>query len=249
MSIKRCKIELKTPIAEGNTADIYLHNGKIIKLFKSFLPDLEAENEASKQIFAYSKSLSVPRVYEVSIINGKQAIIMEYVKGKTIGSIILNDRTKAEQYMNLSVDIQLKIHALKADNFVLMTDKLKSQLHNAVGISEKQKAALIDKLGSMKYENRLCHGDYHVNNLILSETGVFIIDWVDSCAGDIKADVYRSYLLYSQYSTELANLYLRLYCERSGLSQKDVFKWEPIIAGARLSENVASEKASGNYSG
>ena len=95
----------------------------------------------------------------------------------------------------------------------------------------------------MQYESRLCHGDYHVFNLIISEAGVTIIDWVDSSAGDIKADTYRTYLLYAQYSMELANTYLRLYCEKSGLSQDDIFTWEPIIAGARLSENVASEKA------
>jgi len=232
---------LEVPIASGNTADIYLHEGKIIKLLKDFMPDGEAEHEAFKQSLAYSMGLPVPCVYEVTKINGQQAIIMEFVKGKSIGSMILNDMTKAEHYMSLSVDMQLKIHDVKADKFVLMSDKLKSQLQRAYGISDKQKNALIDKLNSLDYESRLCHGDFHINNLILSETGTFIIDWVDASAGDVRADVYRSYLLYSQYNAELANLYLRLYCEKSGLSQTDVFVWEPIIAGARLSENVSSE--------
>jgi len=234
---------LEAPIASGNTADIYLHEGKIIKLFKEFLPDNEAEQEASKQSLAYSMGLPVPCVYEVTKINGQQAIIMELVKGKSIGSIILNDMTKSEQHMCLCVDMQLKIHGVKTDKFVLMSDKLKSQLKRAFGISDKQKNTLIDKLNSLSYEIRLCHGDYHVNNLILGETGTFIIDWVDASAGDARADVYRSYLLYSQHHAELANLYLRLYCEKSGLSQTDIFVWEPIIAGARLSENVASENA------
>ena len=235
---------LEAPIASGNTANIYLHEGKIIKLFKEFLPDNEAEQEASKQSLAYSMGLPVPCVYEVTKINGQQAIIMELVKGKSIGSIIFNDMAKVEQYMCLSVDMQLKIHDVKPEKFVLMSDKLKSQLKHALGISDKQKNALIDKLNNLSYENRLCHGDYHVNNLILGEAGIFIIDWVDASAGDIRADIYRSYLLYSQHHAELANLYLRLYCEKSGLSKTDVFIWEPIIAGARLSENVASENAS-----
>ena len=81
-------MNLGVPIANGNTADIYLYEGKIIKLFKDFLPNTEAEYEASKQIFAYSKGLPVPFVYEVAKIDGKQSIIMEHVKGQTIGSII-----------------------------------------------------------------------------------------------------------------------------------------------------------------
>lgn len=70
-----------------------------------------------------------------------------------------------------------------------------------------------------------------------------VIDWVDSSAGDIRADVYRTYLLYSQLSSELADMYLRLYCEKSGLLRSEVFQWAPIIAGARLSESVSSEKS------
>jgi len=233
------------PIAQGNTASIYLHEGKIIKLFKDLLPDSEAEYEANKQIFAFTQGLPVPRIYEVSRINGQQAIIMEYVVGRIIGNVIFEDMIKAEQYMTLSVDVQLKIHDVKADKFGSMTDKLYRQLLSASILSEKQQNALIEKLHKMQFEKRLCHGDYHVFNLILNknEIDVTIIDWADSSAGDSKADAYRTYLLYSQYSMELANLYIRLYCDKSGMLQDEIFAWEPIVAGARLSENIASEEA------
>jgi hypothetical protein len=36
-------------------------------------------------------------------------------------------------------------------------------------------------------------------------------------------------------------MYLYFYCKKSGLSKDDIFQWAPIIAGARLSENVSSE--------
>ena len=49
-----------------------------------------------------------------------------------------------------------------------------------------------------------------------------IIDWVDSRAGDIRADVCRTYLLYAQLSEELAELYINLYCEKNGLSKKEM---------------------------
>lgn len=232
---------LNNLITAGNTADIYLQDGKIIKLLKDYLPDTEAEYEASKQRYACAHGLSVPHIHEITRIKGRQAIIMDYIPGETIGSIIHNDKTKAEYYMSLSVDIQIKIHSIEANNFELMADKLSHQILSAPPLRERQKKALIEKLNNMQYENRLCHGDYHVFNLILNDTGVTIIDWVDSNAGDIKADVYRTYLLYSQYSPELAELYIRLYCDKSGLAQDDIFKWAPIIAGARLSENVTFE--------
>lgn len=42
---------------------------------------------------------------------------------------------------------------------------------------------------------------------------------------------------------ELADLYLRLYCAKSDLSKDEIFQWAPIIAGARLSENVSAENS------
>jgi aminoglycoside phosphotransferase (APT) family kinase protein len=234
---------LEKPIATGNTAEVYLHDGKIIKLFKELLPDKQGSYEANKQRYAYDKGLPVPKIYDVINIAGKQAIIMEYIPGDSVGSMILNDETKVEGYMSLSVDIQLKIHDIKASDFELMEDKLKQQLLFASALTEKQKDALIEKLHRMQYEKRLCHGDYHVFNLLLNKKGITIIDWVDSSAGDVKADACRSYLLYSQFAKELADLYLRLYAEKSGLSQEDIFAWKPILAGARLSENIASKEA------
>ncbi len=237
-------MNLGEPIAKGNTAAIYLYNGKVIKVFNDNLPDTEAEYEAKKQLYAYSCGLPVPYIYEVTKVNGIQAIIMEYIEGRTIGELILNDMTKAEQYMMLSVDIQLKIHAVKAPDLELMTDKLHRQILSADLLKDKQKNALLEKLFSINHNKYLCHGDYHVFNLIIKENQFTIIDWVDASAGDVRADVYRTYLLYSHFSMDLANLYLQFYCDKSGISQNEIFIWAPIIAGARLSENVPSEKAS-----
>ncbi|RAT03213.1 hypothetical protein A6E27_19205 [Bacillus cereus] len=57
---------LGNPIAKGNTAEIYLYDNKIVKLFKEYLPDTESMNEAKKQKYAYSCGLPVPNVFEVT---------------------------------------------------------------------------------------------------------------------------------------------------------------------------------------
>ena len=55
--------------------------------------------------------------------------------------------------------------------------------------------------------------------------------------------MYRSYLLYLQFSVDLAELYLRIYCEKSHSSKEEIFLWAPILACARLTENVSYDKA------
>jgi aminoglycoside phosphotransferase (APT) family kinase protein len=235
-------MNLGTPIAIGNTAQIFLYENKIAKVFNDFLPDTESSYEANKQKYAHSCGLSVPKIFDVTTIDGKQAIIMEFVKGKTIGDILSENMEQAECYMNISVDIQQKIHMIVADFLEPMSLKLSRQIESAQQLDKRHKSALLRKMDTITYKKRLCHGDFHMFNLIMSDNNhVTIIDWVDSSAGDLRADVYRTYLLYEQFSIELADMYLRIYCQKSGLSKDDIFQWAPIIAGARLSEKVSSE--------
>lgn len=236
-------MNLGDPIAIGNTAEIYLYENQIYKLFNDFLPETEALNEANKQKHAYACGLSVPKILDVTKVNDKQAIIMEYIKGETLGKMLFENQAKAEYYMNISIDIQLKIHMVVPDSLEMMNEKLSRQIEAANLLSKRHKTILLQKLNTMTFENRLCHGDYHLFNLIMLDKNVTIIDWVDSSAGDVRADVYRTYLLYSQVSKELADMYIRLYCEKSGLLIEEIFQWAPIIAGARLSETVQSENS------
>ncbi|ART75409.1 aminoglycoside phosphotransferase [Sutcliffiella horikoshii] len=234
-------MNLGEPIASGNTANIYFYENTIIKIFKDHLPDTEPEYEARKQRVAYGSGLRVPNIIDVKKVNGKQAIIMEYVDGKTLGELVTENMAQVESFLQKSVDIQIDIHTVLAESLEPMRNKLHRQIEAVEGLDEQVKTSLLMKLESMDVENRLCHGDFHLYNLIKSGEEVFIIDWVDASAGDPRTDVCRTYILYTQVSVEMAELYLKLYCEKSGRGRKEILEWAPIIAAARLSENVATE--------
>ncbi|PEP50175.1 aminoglycoside phosphotransferase [Bacillus wiedmannii] len=235
-------MNLGNPIAKGNTAEIYLYDSKVVKLFKEYLPDTESINEAKKQKYAYSCGLPVPNVFEVTKIQNRQAIIMEYIKGNSIGDLLLNNLNEAEHYINICVNEQKKVHSIRmnTDEIESMRERLERQIKSVYKLDEKQKGNILNKLHSIKFEPRLCHGDFHPFNLILSNKSMNIIDWVDASSGDIRADVFRTYLLYSQSSVELADMYLHIYCRNTGLSRDEIFQWAPIIIAARISENVTA---------
>jgi len=150
----------------------------------------------------------------------------------------------AENYLNICVDMQQKFYALPADASVIgsMTDKLHHQIELTETLNRTQKNFLLKKLGSMIFEPRLCHGDFHPFNLILNDGTVSIIDWVDSSSCDIRADVIRTFLLLSEASVKLAEMYVHIYCRNTGLTRDEIFQWAPIIAAPRLSENVSGEQ-------
>ncbi len=154
-------MKLGDTVAIGNTAKIYLDHGKIFKVFNESLPITESLYEANKQRIAYSYGLNVPKVLDVTEIDGKQAIIMEYIKGRTIGDIISENMDQAEHFMNVSIDIQRKIHMIIDDSLEPMSEKLRHQIELTTNLDERHKSLLLQKLDSMTFENRLCHGDFH----------------------------------------------------------------------------------------
>ena len=136
-----------------------------------------------------------------------------------------------------------KIHAIcmNTDEIESMRVRLERQIKSVHKVDEKQKGTILDKLYSIKFEPRLCHGDFHPFNLILNNKKANIIDWVDASAGDLRADVFRTYLLYSQYSVELAEMYLQIYCSNTDLTRDEIFQWAPIISVARFTEKVSPQ--------
>jgi aminoglycoside phosphotransferase (APT) family kinase protein len=232
-------MSMGSPIAKGNTGSIYRQGDRIIKVLREELPESEADREAAKQRYAHACGLPVPEIYEIIRVGDRPAIVMAHIEGSTLGDLLLRDRSMADEYMALSVDLQLKIHALSAPGIERMEDKLCRQIEAAICLSPDRRQALCAQLKSMQYDRRLCHGDYHVFNLILGEGGVTVIDWVDASAGDPRADACRTYMMYAGFSGELAELYLGLYLKKSGLSRAEIDRWAPIVAAARLSENLA----------
>lgn len=169
---------------------------------------------------------------------------MEYIDGETLGDQLLRNLDEAERYMNVLVDVQKRIHEIKVelDEIERMDIRIHRKIESAPSLNQQQKQALLSRLYSFKYEPKLCHGDLHPFNLIMNGDVVSIIDWVDASAGDFRADICRTYLLLSKHSSELAEVYLQLYCDNTNRSKSDIFQWMPISAGAMLEERVTSEE-------
>ena len=56
------EVVLGNPIAKGNTAEIYLTDDKVVKLFKDYLPDTESMNEAKTKICLFMRYASSKRI-------------------------------------------------------------------------------------------------------------------------------------------------------------------------------------------
>jgi uncharacterized protein (TIGR02172 family) len=228
-------------IASGSQADIYKDGSKAIKIFKNRFKRDEIEYEANLQKMAFGYGLPVPEIYDIIEINNKIGIVMEYIDGISLGNIVQEDNKKLEKYLKKAIEIQNNIHKIEVKGFPLMKDKHKKHLLRNNLLTEKDKENILLKIENTVYENKLCHGDFHISNLIQTPNGIKIIDWLCASAGNFEADIYKTYLLYKIYAGEIGDIYLETYCKTINIDKSKIMSWALIIAGERLGEYTRDE--------
>jgi aminoglycoside phosphotransferase (APT) family kinase protein len=163
---------------------------------------------------------------------------MEYIKGHQLIEQCANkdDRNNAIQAL---VKLQCKIHEIKAVGQPKLTERITYKISNSQYLDDSLIGKLLSLLNNMEDDSDyLCHGDLHLLNILNDGNKHWIIDWVDATAGNPLADACRSYLIFKMYASRSAGVYLRMYCKETKSKQDDVLKWLPLIAAARLRENI-----------
>ncbi len=222
---------------------VYRSEDKAIKVFDENYSQSEVLNEALNQSRVYESGLPVPKVIEVCKIDGKWAIVSEYIDGKPLSRLMHDNPEKLDEYLNLFVDLQLKMHEKKAPKLNKLKDKMKEKI-SASPLSATTRYELHTRLDSMPKHNKICHGDFNPSNIIIQDDGkAYIIDWSHATQGNASADASRTYLLFCLEGNEaLANKYLDLFCKKSDTAKQYVQKWMPIVAASQLVKGNPEEK-------
>lgn len=234
-------MKLTNLIASSPTVDVYEQDGMAIKLFKSDARKTQALYEALTHSRVEATGLKVPVIREVSVIDDRWAIHMDLIKGKTLAQAMKEDPANIGKYLEMMVDLQIEIHAKSTPKLSKLKDKLVRQI-NALDLDDIKKYELLTSLESKPKHTKLCHGNFTPDNIILSDDGTYIIDWVAARQGNASADVGRTYLLMSLENQELADKYLDLFCKKTLTSKKYVQEWLPIVAAAHLDMAKSQEE-------
>lgn len=231
-------------IAVRNTKTVYRDGDKVIKVFDEHYSKADILNEALNQARVEETGLNIPKLEEVTKINGRWAIVMDYIKGKTLAQLMAENPDKIDEYLNLFVDLQMEVHSKKAPLLNKLKDKMNRKISQA-DLTATIRYDLHTRLESMPKHNKVCHGDFNPSNIIISdEDGTpYIIDWSHATQGNASADVARTYLLFwLAGDINLAEKYLNLFCLKSDTAKQYVQKWIPIVAASQLVKGKKEER-------
>ena len=111
-------------------------------------------------------------------------------------------------------------------------------------IDDTTRYELLQRLEGTKNHDKLCHGDFNPSNVIINANGEYsIIDWAQATQGNASVDVAKTFLLFSlNGQSELAEKYLNLFTEKSGLEKRGIQRWIPIVAAVQLKKGGVENK-------
>ncbi len=236
-------MKLDREIAVRNNKKIYRDGDRCIKVFDADYSKADVLNEALNQARIEETGLNIPKVIEVTTIDGKWAIVTEFIEGKTLSQLMAEDEDRKDEYLELLVDIQLEVHSKTCPHL----NKLKDKMNRKICLTDIDATTRYDlhtRLEGMPKHNKVCHGDFNPSNIIITEDGTpYILDWAHATQGNASADAARTYLLFClNDDAEGAKKYLDLFCKKSNTAKQHDQKWMPIVAASQSVKGNEKER-------
>lgn len=263
--------KLGKQIGMGATAGVYAYgNDQIIKIFKSEYPLSHVEEEFQNCSVVEKTGLPVPKNYGICQISGSGneeldnhfAYIQERIRGISIMKKIMENPSfeACSGMIRDMIELQVRMHQIEADGLGLRNQK--EILHLFISwaplLTEDEKSKLYSILDSLPEGNRICHGDYHMDNIFLTNKGLVCFDWCDVTSGNPMADLARSLLIFKctglpdSIPKEVVELtikmqsvcwdfYIKTYEQLSG-SIENLEEWLAVVAASRLFCDIDANK-------
>ncbi len=236
-------MKFDTVIAQRKHKIIYRDGDLCAKVFDESFPKSDVLNEALNQARVEETGLNIPKIEEVCKVDGKWAIISTYIEGKTLQQLMDENPDKMDEYLELFVNVQLQILNTKCPLLKRLKDKMQDKI-SQTDLDATTRYELHTRLASMKKHNKVCHGDFNPSNVVITPDGTpFILDWSHATQGNGAADAARTYLLFClKGEKELAEKYLKLYCEKADVARQYVNAWMPIVAASQSVKGNPEER-------
>lgn len=247
-------------LAEGRTAEVFAwQDGWVLKLYRRGFENLAANEAAvARKVSEVCASgpgepLPVPEVGESVQIDGRPGILYTRLDGPNLWDWARRRPWRIPAAARLTAEMQAGLHVRPAPGLPSLLERLRSRIKIAPALSEQSRQNLLDQLQALPAGDRLCHGDFHPLNLIMTPGGPVVIDWMDASSGAPLADVARTWVILSALPPSASrweniqqaaavrvflNVYLRRYFELFPVGRSELARWIPVVAAARLCENI-----------
>jgi aminoglycoside phosphotransferase (APT) family kinase protein len=246
-------------VGQGREAEILAWGeGRVLRLFWRSDGDPWRDREEIALRVASAAGAPVPAVYERVTLDGRPGLVMERLDGPDLLTRLGSRPWTIHGAGVLLGRVHARLHEVRAPRELPgLKENVRALLERgAEHVPGSLLTEALDLLARVPDGDRLCHGDFHPGNVLLTSAGPRVIDWAGASRGDPMADVCRSRLIIRLGAIPeqaaalvrrldragrswLLRAYLRAY-ENVDLPTLD--RWERVALIARLAEGIDAER-------
>jgi uncharacterized protein (TIGR02172 family) len=246
-------------VGVGRTAEIMAWDAnRVLKLFHEGWSLSEAKREEKIARIIFDAGLPVPAVHEIIKLRGRYGILYDRIEGQSMLKELMSTPSKLRQYATLFAHLHMRIHSVQVKDLPSQHQKLRRKICRAKSLPYNLKQETLRFLQDLPDSNMLCHGDFHPENILMSNRGPIVIDWIDATIGKPEADIARTLILvgygkpaYPNFNTkqlhstrsQFIRTYLKEYMKLHPKTTIEEIKlWRIPVAAARLDEDIKEEE-------
>jgi len=244
-------------LGAGREAEVYeWGNDAVVKLYRPGFLGHRAEASTLATLHGHA---AAPKLLGTVEQDGRVGLVLERLDGSDMLSLLLHRPVRLFGLARALAETHLVVHEVRAPpGLPDLRENLATRIDHSVMPSPLRDFAR-RALDGLPDGDRLCHGDYHPGNVLVTADRVAVIDWVNAARGVPAADHARTLLLLRRAdplpgtrriaqaliaaarSTYIRG-YARAYAAGSPQPVRQVDTWLVVHTAARLAEGIEAER-------
>jgi aminoglycoside phosphotransferase (APT) family kinase protein len=248
---------LGVKLGAGREADVHeWAPDAVVKLYRPGFGGHQAEAQALAALDGHGVA---PKLIDVVDIDGRVGLVLERLNGSDMLALLQGKPWRVRGLARALAEAHLAVHSVPAAPGLPDLHQVLATRIGDAGLTPQLRGFVLRLLDRLPSDDRLCHGDYHPGNVLVTADRIAVIDWAGAASGVPEADHARTLLLLrwadplpgtpllsraliSAGRAMLAREYGRVYAGGADRQLEQTRSWLVVHTAARLSEGIDVER-------
>ncbi len=184
------------PFASGGTGDCYrLGEDTILKLYYEGFPEARVLREKAGARAALVAGVPTAISFETVKVGNREGVVYERVCGATMSELVARHPARAGELGGMFAHIALSLHEAPVNDAGLPrpTESIRAELSRISYAPEETVASITAFMDELDRDIHYVHGDFHPNNVIMTDNGPMLIDMGSFSVGSPMFDLASTY--------------------------------------------------------
>ena len=248
-------------IGRGNTAEVLemVEGNKVLKLFYEKIPLEYINKEYDTSRIINQLAIPSPHAHEIIKMKDKWGIVYDKVTGHNFTQTLSSLPFSLKKHALLFAELHTSIHRKSTNQLTPQKEYLARNISRTDHLSHEEKEEILRYLIHLPDDNKVCHGDFHPDNIILLAGKPMVLDWMTGTSGNPCGDVARTLIIlrYSSLTPGMSmatkfviqtvrkafgNLYIKSYIKLTHTSVENIEQWFLPVMASRLVEGIPEQE-------